>query len=149
MRRVVAVSVTGALLGCGHPSETVETPLIGNPPEPEVVISHNPPAFQLASAPVPAGFEMETWLNPEITGKGRVYVMAPGRCYLRTAIPDAPPGMYGSEDIACPEPMGKSPEVWAECANGDVWKGKDGSCECLWTGNPPPPPALMSKCPDT
>jgi hypothetical protein len=88
-----------------------------------------------------------TILNP-ISEKGRRIMIggpAGDSCFVDVDSEEPlPPGGRKLGQIDCPPELDEP--AWDTCLMGDLAKQKDGSCVCLQSGNPPPPPSMAS-CP--
>ena len=154
---IVAVASVPAL-GC----RATEPPLPGNPPPPP---PRETPPLEIASAPSSTAAPPATAPTaPRPTGRGTkgpytkpknayhpkhgMIYRGPKGCFVRISDgKQRPPGAYPPPtDVACPKEM--ESEAWGECVGETVMSNDAGdSCECFVSGNPPPPPRAMSRCP--
>lgn len=117
------------------------TAVVTNPPPPAESPTPDTSARPKARGPFTKG------KNARDPSRGWIYRSAKG-CFVR--VPDGRPRQPGelppAVDVPCPASM--TGEAWRECL-GDVVMSNDAgdACECFIGGNPPPPPAPMTRCP--
>lgn len=152
---LLVVVLAAPALGCRAPA-----PLPVDPPPPpprvdapvEVASSPPPPpATGAPSAPPRSGRGTKgpytKVRNPYHPKHGVIYRGARG-CFVH--VDDGktrPPGVFPPPTaVACPKEM--ESDAWTECLGETVMSNDAGdSCECFVSGNPPPPPRALPRCP--